>query len=310
MNMIENRIYTGEPEYEKSYWYIMRGSVHDMGKIEKGRSSDTGTFALPNTSNNKYTKAVEGESLFRKIATVHHAYHADYRIFAKDCSDLAQFVPEGGSIPIYDGVRDFTSYTLESWKLAVFVKFDEDFIHDVTFDFENHLTHRLAKDFGKAETQGFINGTGVQMPTGILHDTKGAEVGATAATLTYDDVIKLYFSVKEEYRSKAVWLMNDETAMALRTMKDNAGNYLWRDSDDTIFGKKVEITEFMAGTEAGNKPIAFGDFSYYWMVGRTPVSVRPITENFAVYDQIGYLAFEFIDGKLIRPDAIKVIQMA
>ena len=58
------------------------------------------------------------------------------------------------------------------------------------------------------------------------------------------------------------------------------------------------------------KPIAFGDFSYYWIVGRKPVTVRTLLEKFVLYDQIGYLAFEFLDGKLVRNEAIKVIQMA
>ena len=58
------------------------------------------------------------------------------------------------------------------------------------------------------------------------------------------------------------------------------------------------------------KTIAFGDFSYYWVILKKPVSVRAIKEKFVVYDQIGYLAFEFLDGKLIRPEAIKVLQMS
>jgi len=62
--------------------------------------------------------------------------------------------------------------------------------------------------------------------------------------------------------------------------------------------------------ETGTKPIAFGDFSYYWIVGRKPVTVRTLLEKFVLYDQIGYLAFEFLDGKLVRNEAIKVIQMA
>ena len=67
----------------------------------------------------------------------------------------------------------------------------------------------------------------------------------TTDALTYDNIISLYFSVKPEYRANAVWLMNDETAMALRKLKDADGNYLWRSTDDTIFGKKVIISEFM-----------------------------------------------------------------
>ena len=125
----------------------------------------------------------------------------------------------------------------------------------------------------------------------------------------YDDVIRLYFSVKPEYRRNGVWLMNDETALALRTLKDDAGQPIWNQSNDTILGKKVYISEFMPGAASGSKPIAFGDFSYYWIVRRRPVSVRTLTEQFAMVDCVGYLAYEFLDGKLIRPEAIKVMQM-
>mgnify|MGYP006402135367 CR=1 FL=1 len=103
--------------------------------------------------------------------------------------------------------------------------------------------------------------------------------------------------------------MNDETAMALRKLKDADGNYLWRSTDDTIFGKKVIISEFMPNAEPGKKPVAFGDFSYYWVIGRRPIGVRTLSEKFAALDQLGYLAYEFLDGKLIRPEAVKVIQM-
>lgn len=66
----------------------------------------------------------------------------------------------------------------------------------------------------------------------------------------------------------------------------------------------------MPAIDIGTKPIAFGDFSYYWVVGRKLVSVKTLLEKFVLYDQIGYLAFEFLDGKLVRNEAIKVIQMA
>lgn len=69
------------------------------------------------------------------------------------------------------------------------------------------------------------------------------------------------------------------------------------------------ISEFMPSARAGEKPIAFGDFSYYWIVDRRPVSIRTLTEKFALTDHIGYLAYEFLDGKLTRSEAIKVMQM-
>lgn len=69
------------------------------------------------------------------------------------------------------------------------------------------------------------------------------------------------------------------------------------------------MTEFMPGANSGAKPIAFGDFSYYWVIGRRPIGVRALSEKFAAFNQLGYLAYEFLDGKLIRPGAVKVIQI-
>ena len=57
-------------------------------------------------------------------------------------------------------------------------------------------------------------------------------------------------------------------------------------------------------------PILFGDFSYYWIIDRTPVSVTVLRERFMLNHQVGYLGFEFLDGKLIRQEAVKGISIA
>jgi HK97 family phage major capsid protein len=305
----ERLSYTGSPEYDKHFWNAMRGNAGSFDQIANGRSTGTGLYGMPNSAQNKYMESLEKESLFRNIGTVIKAYGSGYRIFAKDSNDLAQWVAENDAVPIYDGIDDFTINTVDSWKLAALVKMDEAFIHDAGFDIENYLIKRFAKNFGRAEDNAFINGNGNEMPTGILNATGGAEISSSLNEITYDDVIGLYFSVKPEYRKSAVWLMNDKTALTLRTLKDEAGNYLWRDSDDTILGKKVLMSEHMPDADAGAKPIAFGDFSYYWVIGRSPIGVRTLSEKFAVLDQIGYLAYEFLDGKLVRSEAVKVIQI-
>ena len=129
------------------------------------------------------------------MATVIKSYNGASRIFAKDCSDIAAWVPEGGSIPLQDGVNDFTRYAVDSHKLAVFVKLDDDFVHDAAFSLEDYLTERLAENFAKAEDKGFVLGTGEHMPTGILDDTAGAETGITTSVLSFDDVLRMYHSL-------------------------------------------------------------------------------------------------------------------
>lgn len=244
------------------------------------------------------------------MATVIKAYNGASRIFAKDCSDIAAWVPEGGSISLQDGVNDFTRYAVDSHKLAVFVKLDDDFVHDAVFSLEDYLTERLAKNLAKSEDKGFVLGTGEHMPVGILDDTAGAKTGTTTSALCFDDVLRLYHSLDKEYRKNAVWLMNDDTALTLRMVKDSAGNYLWNPSDNTILGKPVVISYDMPSVGAGAKPIVFGDFSYYWIIDRSPVSIQALKELFVTLDQVGYLATEFLDGKLIRRDALKALKVS
>lgn len=205
--------------------------------LAKGQVPVMGTYKLPTNALGKLAKAIKKESVFRNIATVQNAYRSTYRIIARDCKDMATYVEEGGEIPIYDGMEDFTEKGVNSYKLAAFVRLDEDFVRDATFDVGTHVIDRLAYNFSQAEDNSFINGTGVGEPTGILHEKDGAEEGVTTNNLSYDDVIALYFSVDKKYRKKGVWLMNDKTALALRTLKGADGNYLWNHAKDTILGK-------------------------------------------------------------------------
>ena len=111
---------------------------------------------------------------------------------------------------------------------------------------------------------------------------------------------------RSEYRENGIWLINDNTAKAIRTIRDESGAHIWNSNDNSIFGKQVCISEFMPDIVSGKKPIAFGDFSYYWVMPRGTIGVRPLYEKYAQYGQIGYLAYERLDGRLIRIDAVKV----
>ena len=118
---------------------------------------------------------------------------------------------------------------------------------------------------------------------------------------------KNHILLKPEYRSHAVWLMNDRTALALHKLKDDAGNYLWNGNSDTILGKPVHICNDMPDIAAGAKPVLFGDFRYFWIIDRSPISMRAFKERFAMTDQVGYVGFELLDSRLVRKDAIKVL---
>lgn len=190
-------------DYENHFWNAIRGKQGHKEHLVKGIDTATGAFTLSPKGQEKYMAAIKQEGLFRSLATDIQVYDHTYNIKTVKGDDVAVWVPEGGTIHITDGMADFSDIALGSHKLAVFLKLEDALIRDPYFKVEDYLIKRLAKNFGRAEDNGFINGTGENMPTGILAENGGAEVGVTTSALTYDDVVKLFFSVKPEYRKTA-----------------------------------------------------------------------------------------------------------
>ena len=297
-------------DYETHFWNTLRGKTSRREASTPTLDLSPYALALSPAGQDKYVAALKKESLFRNLATEIRAYDTGYRIKTAQNEGASAWVPEGGAVTVSDDMSDFGEITLDRHKLVTSFMLESPFVQDNTFLIEKYMVSRLSQNFARAEDSAFINGTGKHMPTGILAEEGGADVGVTTAAMTYDDVVKLFFSVKPRYRRNAVWLMNDETAYTLRTLKDAAGNYIWNHANDTILGHKVMISEFMPNAAPGSKPIAFGDFRYYWIVDRQPVCVRTLVEKYATIDCIGYRAYELLDGKLVRPEAIKVMQIS
>ena len=78
---------------------------------------------------------------------------------------------------------------------------------------------------------------------------------------------------------------------------------------DTILNRPYYTTTFAPELKAGNKVIAFGDFSYYWIADRQGRSFKRLNELYAANGQIGFLASQRVDGKLILPEAVKTLKI-
>ena len=177
------------------------------------------------------------------------------------------------------------------------------------------ITNGFARRIGAKEEEAFFTGNGTGKPLGVLAATGGAETGVTAASstaVTADELMDLYYSLKSPYRKKSVWVLNDSTIKAIRKLKDSNGQYLWQPSltagtPDTILGRPVKTSAYMPAIAAGAKTIAFGDFSYYWIADRQGRSFKRLNELFAATGQVGFLASQRVDGKLILAEAVKVL---
>lgn len=295
--------------YAQDFRSSLKGLPGNYTSLERG-VADNGLQFLPENMENRLKTILKENSIFRSLASVFTGYDGSVNIHTFAYDDYADFVPEGEEIPVTDTDDDFSKLTVSCHKLAVFYKLPYEFVRDSAFNTEEYIAKRTAKNVSNAENKAFLLGNGETEPTGLLNDEGGAEVGVTANSLSYDGIIELFFSVKPEYRKDAVWVMNDQTALTLRKLKNVAGHPIWNEAHDTILGRPVVICNDMPDADAGEKCILFGDMSYYWIIERSPVCLKILNELFAVQGQIGYIGTEFIDGKLIRSEAVKALQIA
>lgn len=303
--------------YKKNFWNAMRRkqmTPEMVNALQIGTDSEGG-YLVPDEYEKTLVEALEEENIFRKLAHVISTSSGDRKIPVVASKGSASWVDEEGTIPDSDDA--FNQVSIGAYKLGTLIKVSNELLNDSVFNLESYISKEFARRIGSKEEDAFFNGNGTGKPVGIFNATGGAEVGVTAASataITADEIIDLFYSLKAPYRKNAVWILNDATIKAIRKLKDNNGNYLWQPSltagtPDTILGRPVYTSSYVPTIAAGAKTIVFGDFSYYWIADRAGRNFKKLTELYAANDQTGFVATQRVDGKLILPEAIKVLKM-
>ena len=75
-----------------------------------------------------------------------------------------------------------------------------------------------------------------------------------------------------------------------------------------LLNTRVLTSNYMPLPTAGNKAILYGDMSYYWLADREGRSLQRLNELYAATDQIGFKITQRLDGRLILPEAVQVLQ--
>lgn len=301
-------MYTTE-NYTRAFWDTLRGATPDATALREGENA-TGQYRLPERTADKFTEALRKDNFFRELATTVHISTDTSNVMAVTSAATADWVGEGVAFP--ESIDSFGLVPFSAKKLAGLAKLKKDFISDNAFDLEGYIVSYFARRFGRAEEDAFLNGNGITAPWGVLGDNNGAEIGVTTtgSSIAFDEVNALFTSLKPEYRSNAAWVMNDETLLYLRSLKDDSGNYLWRGESDKLNGRPIIVSNHMPSTAPGAKAIAFGDWSYYWIAEDWSLTVKLLRELYAMSGIVGIAAYELLDGRLVRPEAVKVLKVA
>ena len=310
---ISEKTGTASDTYKKAFWNSIRNrnwiDVHD--DLHIGTDAEGG-YLVPDEFERQLIEGLQEENLFRTLATVIQTASGDRKIPVVTSKGEAAWMDEEASYTLSDDA--FGQASLSAYKVGTAIKISEELLNDAAFDLPAYITKEFARRIGAKEEEAFLVGDGKGKPTGIFNATGGAENGATTSTanITFDDVFELFYSVKPPYRKKGIWVLNDATVKALRKLKDTTGNYIWSPSvqagtPDLILNRPYYTSSYAPIAKAGAKCMAFGDFSYYWIGDRQGRSFKRLNELFAMTGQVGFLASQRVDGKLILSEAVKTL---
>lgn len=306
-SMLKEKTGRASNEYRSAMLTALRTNFRQVSNVLQEGVDTDGGYLVPVEYDTRLIDTLNEENIMRQLATV-ITTSGEHRINIAADKPAAAWIEEGEELTFGDAT--FDQILLDAHKLHVAIKVTEELLYDNAFDLETYILDQFGKALANAEEDAFLNGTGEGQPLGIFADEGGGTIEETVTELDSDSIINLVYALKRPYRKSASFIINDTTLALVRQLKDNNGAYMWQPSyqegePDRLLGYKV-YTSAYAPTDA----IAFGDFSYYNIGDRGTRSFKQLLELFAGNGMIGYVAKERVDGKLVLPEAVQILEIS
>ncbi len=200
-------------------------------------------------------------------------------------------------------------------------------LDDSAFNIEEWLADRVAEKFLRSESDAFVNGDGINKPSGFLSKTLVDNAVWTWGNIGYvatgvdgdfdannpgDALVDTVYSLAAEYRAGSAFIMNSKTAGEVRKMKDNQGRFLWMEGlhaaqPPLLLGYPVLIVEEMPDIASGSHSIAFGNFDKGYTIAERP-DLRILRDPYSAKPNIMFYATKRVGGDVSDFAAIKTLK--
>lgn len=303
----------------------LRGIALEGKSMSTAVNGDGGYLVDPQTSD-VIKSVLKSTASIRSIANVVNVEATSYDVLI-DTTDLGSgWVTETGTVgetatPTIDRI------SIPLYELSALPKASQRLLDDSAFDIEAWLAGRIADKFASAEASAFINGDGVDKPTGILnHGTVDNDSwawgslgyvatgtdGGFDGTNPADAIVELVYALGAQYRANGTFVMNSKTAGQVRKLKDADGRFLWSDGlaagePARLMGYPVLIAEDMPDIASDATAIAFGDFAAGYTVAERP-DVRILRDPFSAKPHVLFYATKRVGGDVSDFAAIKLLK--
>ena len=302
----------------------LRGLEMEGKALNSAVAGDGGYLVDPETSG-RIQSVLSSTASIRAISNVVQVEATSYDVLV-DYGDVGHgWATESGSITESDTpVIDRIAIPLN--ELSALPKASQRLLDDSAFDIEGWLADRIADKFARAEASAFINGDGIDKPTGFLSHTVVdnsiwswgnlgyVPTGAAGAFDGADAIVDLVYALGAQYRASASFVMNSKTAGDVRKLKDADGRFLWSDGlaagePARLLGYPVLIAEDMPDIADGENAIAFGDFGAGYTIAERP-DLRVLRDPFSAKPHVLFYATKRVGGDVSDFAAIKVLRFS
>lgn len=293
--------------YAKDLLKAMRTNFKQVSNLlQEGVDADGG-YLVPEEYDKRIIDALMEDNIMRGLGTI-ITTSGQHKINIAATKPAAAWIEEGEALQFSDA--KFAQTLLDAHKLHVAIKITEELLYDNAFNLENYIITEFGKAMANAEEDAFLNGDGTGKPLGLFAETGGATIASTlTAAIKSDDMLELIYALKRPYRKNAKFILNDQTLLAIRKLKDNNGAYMWQPSYQAGEPDKILGYDVFTSAYAPANAISFGDYSYYNIGDRGVRSMQELRELYAGNGMIGYVVKERVDGKLILPEAVQILKL-
>lgn len=231
-----------------------------------------------------------------------------------DTANVGAILDENTQVTEQDvtfGQRSIGAYVYTSKLIRVSFQL----LQDTAFNLDTFIQRKFAERLGRIHNTHFTVGTGIGQPQGIVTAASAGKTGVAGQTTSviHDDLVDLEHSIDPAIRGlgRVRYMLNDNTLAAIRKIKDADGRPLWQPSlqagvPDLLNGKPYTVNQDVPDMAANAKSILFGDFQLGYVVRQVRgMQVLRLTERYADFLQVGFLAFDRMDGAADDPSAVK-----
>ena len=305
----------------------LRGLSLETKGLSTAVNGDGGYLVDPQMSDS-IRAVLKSTASLRQVASVVNVEATSYDVLI-DTTDIgAGWVDETGSLsetatPTIDRIA------IPLYELSALPKASQRLLDDAAFDIEGWLAARVADKFSRAEASAFINGDGIDKPTGILAHANVDNDSWTWGSLGYvatgtdggfdalapaDAIVDLVYALGAQYRANATFVMNSKTAGQVRKLKDGDGRFLWSDGlaagePARLMGYRVLVAEDMPDVASDAPAIAFGDFNAGYTVAERP-DLRILRDPFSAKPHVLFYATKRVGGDVSDFAAIKLLKFS